>query len=279
MALVWLFVLLVGTRAAWFAPGQFVKHAKMDLNLRVHRHHLDALKELETRHGMKFMLRGGLGRATAGEVEQYRDLLDHLNGKHTDSSVSGAVVKERASGDTGTADMPRIVAQIKAAGASQVNELAAELKEANVKEQQTPKQQAAKDNAANVELARVKAELARTMSQVNELAAELKEANVKEQQTPRQQAAKGNAAEDNAANAELARVKAELARAKAEPARPKLSAYKAPAKDGLQACLEGPYVLDTRGHSEGIGSAWSWYACAMPLCLITRKWLSIARHS
>jgi len=32
---------------------------------------------------------------------------------------------------------------------------------------------------------------------------------------------------------------------------------------GRQACLEGPYVLDTRYHSEGIGSSWEWYTEGM----------------
>eukprot|EP00937_MAST-01D_sp_MAST-1D-sp2_P003210 g3210.t1 len=122
LKIVWLLVLVVATRAGWFGPHEFHEGKdELDLTLRINQKHMAALKDLETRHGIKWHLKGGLAHATASEVGKLHDMLDKLDSKQTD----GKVAKQR-------------VAQIKAAVASADYDLAAKLKEQRDKAKATP---------------------------------------------------------------------------------------------------------------------------------------------
>ena len=73
-------LLVGGAGGGWFAPHEF--HEKVDLTLRVHKQHLDALQELKRMHGVQFTI-DDLHHVHKGTVNTMREFLDRLRAKGT----------------------------------------------------------------------------------------------------------------------------------------------------------------------------------------------------
>eukprot|EP00937_MAST-01D_sp_MAST-1D-sp2_P004101 g4101.t1 len=175
MKLLWLLWLpVVCSGGGWFGPHEFHESKdELDLTLRVNQKHLSAQKDLETRHHVKWKLKGGLKHAKAGEVAAFRDMLDKLDSMQTD----GKVAKQRVSGGTGAADTQSIGAQIKAAVASADYDLAAKLKEQRDKAKATP--------TGAIDTQSINAQIKAAVASADyDLAAKLKEQRDKAKATP-----------------------------------------------------------------------------------------------
>ena len=64
--------------AGWFGPAEF--HTEVDLTLRVHKHHLNALHRLESRHGVRFEV-PDIKHVKGAMVNTFRKILQDLDNR------------------------------------------------------------------------------------------------------------------------------------------------------------------------------------------------------
>ena len=70
-------LLVCGASAGWFGPGEFQRSKKLDLHLRAHHQHREALNELENTHGVKWQI-NDMSSVSMNEIARVHEMLDQL---------------------------------------------------------------------------------------------------------------------------------------------------------------------------------------------------------